>query len=493
MDAAYVESTAGLLPGTRFAVDAYVHFVRDRSVLEAVASSLTEMFSPSIIAERVSGMLSHYDFITEETLAYFTPRLTQAPLDVNFALSYVKQHARTREQQDLVLDALRFKCGVLWSQLDALHFAYVAPGVIPPGAFVPDVTDEAAIPRFAPGVRMRRTKCAAAGSCWPRSGCSCWTSMRWRSCTWSTARAAWGAIVDDLAARYDADARADRGRCGGDAAGSDCPGCDPAMIPPPLGLLAELTHRCPLQCPYCANPLEMDRASAELDTATWQRVLTEAAELGVLQIHFSGGEPTVRRDLLDLVRHANAAQLYSNLITSGVTLTGPLLVALRTAGLDHIQLSFQDSEHEGGDRIGGMPGGHARKRVAARLIREAGFPLTANFVVHRQNLARLPAMIALGEAMGAGRIEIAHVQYYGWGLLNRDALLPTPAQIDEADAIVAVARDRLQGRLVIDYVTPDYYAARPKSCMGGWGRQGPERDPPPAACCRATRRRRSRT
>ena len=209
----------------------------------------------------------------------------------------------------------------------------------------------------------------------------------------------------------------------------------------------------------------MDRAAAELDTATWQRILTEAAELGVLQVHFSGGEPTVRRDLLDLVRHANEAQLYSNLITSGVTLTAPLLAALRTAGLDHIQLSFQDAESEGGDRIGGMPGGHARKLVAARLIREAGFPLTTNFVVHRQNMARLPAMIALGEAMGAGRIEIAHVQYYGWGLLNRDALLPTPTQIDEADAIVAEARQRLQGRLVIDYVTPDYYAARPKSCM----------------------------
>jgi pyrroloquinoline-quinone synthase len=138
LDPAYVESTDGLLPGTRFAVDAYVHFVRDRSLLEAVASSLTEMFSPTIIAERVAGMLSHYDFITSETLAYFTPRLTQAPKDVNFALSYVKEHARTPEQQEQVLGALRFKCGVLWSQLDALHFAYVSPGLIPPGAFVPD-------------------------------------------------------------------------------------------------------------------------------------------------------------------------------------------------------------------------------------------------------------------------------------------------------------------------------------------------------------------
>jgi pyrroloquinoline-quinone synthase len=138
LDPDYVASTQGLLPGTRFAVDAYVHFVRDRSVLEAVASSLTELFSPTIIAERVSGMLSHYDFITPETLAYFKPRMTQAPKDVDFALSYVKEHARTPEQQGQVLAALRFKCGVLWSQLDALHFAYVAPGVIPPGAFVPE-------------------------------------------------------------------------------------------------------------------------------------------------------------------------------------------------------------------------------------------------------------------------------------------------------------------------------------------------------------------
>jgi pyrroloquinoline quinone biosynthesis protein E len=238
-----------------------------------------------------------------------------------------------------------------------------------------------------------------------------------------------------------------------------------------LGLLAELTHRCPLQCPYCANPLEMERAAGELDTATWQRVLTEAAALGVLQVHFSGGEPMVRRDLADLVSHARDLQLYSNLITSGVTLTAESLAVLRHAGLDHVQLSFQDSETGGGDRIGGMPGGHARKLAAAGLIRDAGFPLTANFVVHRQNLARLPAMLALGEAIGAGRIEIAHVQYYGWGLLNRDALMPTAAQIDAADTVVAAARDRLRGRLVIDYVTPDYYAARPKACMGGWGRQ----------------------
>jgi pyrroloquinoline-quinone synthase len=138
LDPAYVESTAGLLAGTRFAVDAYVAFVRDRSVLEAIASSLTEMFSPTIIAERVSGMLAHYDFVTKETLAYFTPRLTQAPRDADFALAYVREHAVTVEQQQAVLGALRFKCSLLWAQLDALHYAYVEPGLIPPGAFVPE-------------------------------------------------------------------------------------------------------------------------------------------------------------------------------------------------------------------------------------------------------------------------------------------------------------------------------------------------------------------
>ncbi len=138
LDPAYVESTEGILAGTRFAVDAYVAYVRDQSILEAIASSLTEMFSPTIIAERVAGMLAHYDFVTPETLAYFTPRLTQAPQDVDFALNYVKQHARTVQEQEQVLASLRFKCDVLWSQLDALHYAYVEPALIPPGAFVPE-------------------------------------------------------------------------------------------------------------------------------------------------------------------------------------------------------------------------------------------------------------------------------------------------------------------------------------------------------------------
>jgi PqqA peptide cyclase len=241
--------------------------------------------------------------------------------------------------------------------------------------------------------------------------------------------------------------------------------------PPPLALLAELTHRCPLQCPYCSNPLELERAGSELDTDEWRRVIDEAAALGVLQIHFSGGEPTARRDLVDLVRHAHDAEIYTNLITAGVLLDADRLRELKEAGLDHVQLSFQDSEAEGGDRIGGFKGGHAKKLAVARLIREAGLPLTLNLVVHRQNLHHLEALLAMAIDLDAQRVEIAHVQYYGWALKNRAALMPTRAQLEQATAVVEAARIRLKGRLVIDYVVPDYYAKRPKACMGGWGRQ----------------------
>ena len=240
--------------------------------------------------------------------------------------------------------------------------------------------------------------------------------------------------------------------------------------PPPLGLLAELTHRCPLRCPYCSNPLELSRASAELDTATWARVFGEAAELGVLQLHLSGGEPTARRDLPDLVRQAARAGLYTNLITAGVLLDAAKLDALAEAGLDHVQLSVPDAAAGSADRIGGFAGGHARKLAAGRMVRDAGLPLTLNAVVHRQNLDRLAALIELALDLGAGRLEVAHVQYYGWALANRAALLPTLAQLQAATATVEAARDRLKGRLVIDYVVPDYHAKQPKACMGGWGR-----------------------
>ena len=239
----------------------------------------------------------------------------------------------------------------------------------------------------------------------------------------------------------------------------------------PLGLLAELTHRCPLRCPYCSNPVELHRASRELDAATWGRIFAEASELGVLQIHLSGGEPTARRDLPEIIRHAVSAGLYTNLITSGVLTDARRFAALAAAGLDHVQLSVQDAEAGSADRIGGYAGGHARKLAFAEIVRAEGLPLTLNAVVHRQNLDRLPDLIELALKLGAGRMEVAHVQYYGWALRNRAALLPTRAQLDAATETVQRAREELRGRLVIDYVVPDYYAKLPKACMGGWGRQ----------------------
>jgi pyrroloquinoline quinone biosynthesis protein E len=244
------------------------------------------------------------------------------------------------------------------------------------------------------------------------------------------------------------------------------------MMPePPLALLAELTHRCPLQCPYCSNPLALERAASELGTDAWKRVLDEAAALGILQVHFSGGEPTARRDLEALVAHAAARGLYTNLITSGVLLDHPRMAALAAAGLDHVQISVQGAAAERADRVAGSAGAHAKKLAACALVRGAGLPLTLNAVMHRQNLVELEAVIALAVAAGASRLEIAHVQYYGWGLRNRAALMPTRAQLDDATAAVEAARARLKGVLAIDYVVPDYYARRPKACMGGWGRR----------------------
>jgi PqqA peptide cyclase len=244
-----------------------------------------------------------------------------------------------------------------------------------------------------------------------------------------------------------------------------------SSVQPPLALLAELTHRCPLRCPYCSNPLELLRASAELDTGTWARVFCEAAALGALQVHFSGGEPLVRRDLAELVAYASKAGLYVNLITSGIGLDAGRLARLVEAGLEHVQLSLQDSDAAIGDRIAGLAGAQRAKREAAALVCAAGLPLTINAVVHRHNLERLEDIINLAVNLGAERLEVAHVQYYGWGLANRAALLPGREQLDKATATVEVARGRLTGRLVIDYVVPDYYAHRPKACMGGWARR----------------------
>jgi len=244
------------------------------------------------------------------------------------------------------------------------------------------------------------------------------------------------------------------------------------QINPPIAMLAELTHRCPLSCPYCSNPLELTRQERELDTATWVDVFRQAADLGVLQLHLSGGEPASRRDLTELVAGAREAGLYTNLITSGIGLTERRLRELDAAGLDHVQLSLQGTDPAMADEIGGYRGGFARKMQVAEWIGEIGFPLTLNAVLHRRNLHQLPRAIEMAEEMGARRIEVATVQFHGWALENRDALMPTREQAREATRLVAEARARLKGRLVIDYVPADYHEDLPKRCMGGWGSSG---------------------
>ncbi|MFS8036303.1 pyrroloquinoline quinone biosynthesis protein PqqE [Xanthobacter sp. AM11] len=239
----------------------------------------------------------------------------------------------------------------------------------------------------------------------------------------------------------------------------------------PIGILAELTHRCPLRCPYCSNPLELERREAELDTATWKRVLSEAAALGILHVHLSGGEPTARPDLVQLTAHCAAEGLYTNLITSGIGRASGMIGALAEAGLDHVQLSVQGASAETGDLIGGYRGGHEAKLAFARQVTDIGLPLTLNAVIHRGNIHEVEAIIDLALALKARRLEVAHTQYYGWAYANRAALMPARPDVDRSVALVEEARRRLEGVLVIDMVIPDYYARFPKPCSGGWGRR----------------------
>jgi pyrroloquinoline quinone biosynthesis protein E len=242
------------------------------------------------------------------------------------------------------------------------------------------------------------------------------------------------------------------------------------MIPNPLALIAELTHRCPLHCVYCSNPLELAAVSSELSTAEWIDVFHQSGKLGMLHAHFTGGEPLARPDLTELVVGARAAGLYTNLITSGIGLAEPRLKALGEAGLDHLQLSFQDSREDAANWIGGAKA-HAHKVELSRIIRQYKIAFTVNLVVHRQNIDHLEEMIAFIEQLAPERMEIAHTQYYGWALKNRAALLPTRAQLEQATEAVSAADQRLAGRIRVDFVVPDYYARFPKACMGGWGRR----------------------
>ncbi|WFR96413.1 pyrroloquinoline quinone biosynthesis protein PqqE [Rhizobium tumorigenes] len=242
--------------------------------------------------------------------------------------------------------------------------------------------------------------------------------------------------------------------------------------PPPMALLAELTHRCPLACPYCSNPLELVRANAELTTEQWIEIFRQAAAMGVLHLHLSGGEPASRRDLVELTRAAAGFGLYTNLITSGVGLTEARIAELADAGLDHLQLSIQGITPEKADQVGGYRGGYARKMAVAEWTRAAGIPLTVNAVCHKQNMEEIGGMLDLAIALGARRIEIATVQFHGWAERNRQALMPTLEQVEATNAFVEASRKRLEGTLVIDYVPADHHARFPKACMGGWARIG---------------------
>jgi pyrroloquinoline quinone biosynthesis protein E len=242
------------------------------------------------------------------------------------------------------------------------------------------------------------------------------------------------------------------------------------MIPNPLALIAELTHRCPLHCVYCSNPLELSSVSSELSTLQWIDVFRQCGALGMLHAHFTGGEPLARPDLTELVAGARQAGLYTNLITSGMGLNEARLQALLAAGLDHLQLSLQDSRQDSANWIAGAKA-HAHKIELSRIVRRHKIAFTVNLVIHRQNIDHIEDMIAFIERLAPQRMEIAHTQYYGWALRNRAALLPTRAQLDTAGEAVAAAQKRLAGKIRIDSVVPDYYARFPKACMGGWGQR----------------------
>jgi pyrroloquinoline quinone biosynthesis protein E len=237
----------------------------------------------------------------------------------------------------------------------------------------------------------------------------------------------------------------------------------------PFALIADLPYRCPLHCPYCSNPLELARYRSEMDTATWKRVLAEAAALGVVQVHFSGGEPLLRPDLAELVAEADRLGLYPFLSTSGVTATEATLEGLQTAGLAALQISLQDADPETNDWLAGTAS-FRRKALAVQAAQRLGFHVTLNVVLHRHNLDRVDAIIALAEAWQVDKLELAHAQYAGWAFRNRRGLLPSRDQLDRAVAAVEAARARLGGRPHIDHVLPDYFQAFPKTCLHGWGR-----------------------
>lgn len=239
-------------------------------------------------------------------------------------------------------------------------------------------------------------------------------------------------------------------------------------LPEPLWLLAELTYKCPLQCPYCSNPLDIARGDEELSTDEWKRVFREARAMGAVQLGFSGGEPLVREDLEELIAEAHGLGYYTNLITSGVGMDEARIRAFKEAGLDHIQISFQASSEEINNYIA-RNDSFQHKLAMARLVKQYGYPMVLCFVLHRHNTDQIGEIIELAHSLEADYVELATTQYYGWALKNRDQLLPSLDQVRRAEAVAHQYQEKLKGKMRILYVVPDYYEDRPKACMRGWG------------------------
>jgi pyrroloquinoline quinone biosynthesis protein E len=352
---------------------------------------------------------------------------------------------------------------------------------------------DAVKPRLARGVRVRPD---------PRDGAPVLLSPE-RGLRLSPTAAAIVALCDGardleaIAAALAAQYRADRTRIEGDVRGllvalrargvidgaDDLASVTPAASAPsslqeraassataaPYTLVAELTHRCALACPYCSNPRALVRGPDELSTAEWLSVIDDAADLGVMQVHLSGGEPLARPDLEPIAARARERDLYVSLVTSGVPLERERLERLAPS-LDHVQLSVQDSEKASSDRIAGFAGFDAKMRVAG-WVKALGLPLTLNVVLHRGNIDRVEAIVAMAERLGADRLELANVQLVSWALENREALLPALAQLEHAREVSAAARRRLEGRMQVVFVLPDWHADRPRACMDGWGQR----------------------
>jgi pyrroloquinoline quinone biosynthesis protein E len=239
-------------------------------------------------------------------------------------------------------------------------------------------------------------------------------------------------------------------------------------ITPPRWLLAELTYACPLQCPYCSNPIDYANYQSELSTEDWKRVLSQARKMGAVQLGFSGGEPLTRTDLVELVKHARDLGYYTNLITSGYGMTEEKIVQLKEVGLDHIQISIQASSQELNDHIAGTSS-FEHKKTVAHLVKKHGYPMVLCVVIHRENIHQMTQILAMAEELGADYLELANTQYYGWAHANRDLLLPTREQFEQAEQIAQAFKEKVAGKMKIYYVVPDFYEDRPKACMNGWG------------------------